>query len=95
MLAVGTTLPLLEGGTTVEVDIEVREEFEELRAVEPDNWLVRRLLIVDADIGPYLLSAGNTGAVFVRRSAGACAMLGIQPIRVLLRFNRTPVADRV
>ena len=68
-------MPLLNGATTVGVDMEVNEELEELRAVEPDNWLVRRLLIVDADIGPYLLSAGNTGAVFVRKRAGACAML--------------------
>lgn len=58
----------------VEADMEVSEELDELRAVEPDNWLVRKLLIV-VDIGPYLLSAGNTGAVFVRRSAGACAIL--------------------
>lgn len=57
----------------VEAEMDVSDELDELRAVEPDNWLVRRLLI--ADRGPYLLSAGNTGAVFVRKSAGACAML--------------------
>jgi hypothetical protein len=86
MLAVATTLPPSLPITVVAVAMDANEGFDaDAYMVEPVSWLARGPATPEAaDILPILLSAVNTGAVFVLRSAGACAMAAY-PIRVYSR----------